>query len=412
MNGTHEVLTLLGACLPLFSSLIWMLMIVLSVHDSRTRLERRIKNTILWYYIFMAVVWISMLLYTYAPPLVLWLNIPAYLAYMLAPIQFYRYICELSETLQLKPFSLWHYALPVLIVSILGIWSFFVPWDVQTGLVESRGQISSEYPAYSRYFLSKPMMRVIFVTVYTILSLLRIRRYYRIIGRETDKYSRPAHWVMGLMGLVSVMLLITVPSALLPRGEIITSWLVLAIAFFLVGEDFIIGYNVICRNFLLYIPSVKERMDKIENGSKKHKREAVNRLRESQKEIEPVQSSYTGVKLTKKRFEDYIKSCKSWLDPNLKITNLVSPLDTNRTTLSNFINKTYGVNFNRYINRLRLAELDRLMSLSSNAGKTVDDLLYKAGFATKRNYMRAKEAEQNNNPNRNSKDTAGKENAK
>lgn len=411
MNGTREILALLGACLPLFSSLIWMLMIVLSVHDSRTRLERRIKNAILWYYIFMAVVWISLLLYTYAPPWVLYLNIPAYLAYMLAPVQFYRYICELSETRQLKPFSLWHYALPVLIVTVLGVWSCFVPWDVQTGLVESRGQISSEYPAYSHYFLSKPIMRFVYVAVYTVLSLWRIVRYYRTIGRKTDKYAKPARWIMGLMGLICAILLTTVSAVLLPRGEIITSWLVLALSLLLVIEDFIIGYHVIRRNFLLYIPSIKERMDKMENGSEKQKRRSVSRPQQSQSETEPVQSPHTGVRLTKRRVEEYIKSHKSWLDPNLKITDLIVPLDTNRTALSNFINKTYGVHFNRYINSLRLAELDRLMSLPSNAGKTPDDLFYKAGFATKRNYTRAKEAASGNAPNPDGKDAADKKNA-
>ncbi len=131
-------------------------MITLSVHDSRTRLERKIKRTVLRFYIFLAISWTALLLYTYIPSVSLYFNVAVYLAYMLTPVQFYRYVCELSETAELKPFSSWHYALPVLIVSVLGVWSFFVPWDVQLGLVESRGQFSPEYPVYSRYFLFKP----------------------------------------------------------------------------------------------------------------------------------------------------------------------------------------------------------------------------------------------------------------
>ena len=44
------------------------------------------------------------------------------------------------------------------------------------------------------------------------------------------------------------------------------------------------------------------------------------------------------------------------------MTDLVEDLDVNRTVLSAFINQTYGMNFNRYLNRFRLRELDRLRS--------------------------------------------------
>ncbi len=270
MTQTREILALLAACLPLFSAIIWMSMTALSVHDSRTRLERTIKRTVMWLYIFLAITWISLLLYTYAPPSMLYLNIPAYLAYMLVPVQFYRYVCELSETPELKPFSQWHYTLPVLIVSALGVWSLFVPWDVQVSLVESRGQISPDYTAYSRLFLSKPLVRCIYVFIYTPMTLVRLVRYYRAIGRKSDRHPRPERWIIGLMGFVVVILLITVPSIFLPRGELITSRFVLALAFLRTGEDFIIGYNVIRRNFLLYIPAVKERIDKMESACRKY----------------------------------------------------------------------------------------------------------------------------------------------
>ena len=172
--------------------------------------------------------------------------------------------------------------------------------------------------------------------------------------------------------------------------SLITSWFVLALAFLRTGEDFIIGYNVIRRNFLLYIPSVKERMDTMESAPQKRRPE--NLTPQHLDETGFIQLPQTGVRVTKKIFEDYVTSRRLCLDPNVKMTDLVEPLATSRTTLSNFINKTYGMNFNRYINSLRLAELNRLLALPSNAGKTADDLFHKAGFASKRNYTRAKEA--------------------
>ncbi len=390
MTQTREILALLGACLPLFSAIIWMAMITLSVHDSRTRLERRIKRTVLWLYIFMVINWLSLILYTNTPPLSPWINVAALLAYTLSPVQFYRYVCELSETAELRPFSMWHYALPVAIASVLGIWSLFVPWDVQVGLVESRGVVSPGYTIYSRLFLSKPVLRMIWVFVYTIFSLARLWRYYREIGRRGNKYPRPVRWITGLVGFVVVIMLITVSTMALSREEVITSALLLALGFLRTGEDFIIGYNVIRRNFLLYIPSVKERMDRMETAPRRGTRTAGSPTPPDA--AAPVRIALPGVKLTKKRFEEYITQRRLWLDPNVKLTDLVEPLGKSRTTLSNFINKTYGMNFNQYINSLRLTELGRLMALPSNAGKSAADLFYKAGFASKRNYTRAKEA--------------------
>ena len=48
------------------------------------------------------------------------------------------------------------------------------------------------------------------------------------------------------------------------------------------------------------------------------------------------------------------------------MTDLVEDLDVNRTVLSAFINQTYSMNFNRYLNRFRLRELDRLRSHPAN----------------------------------------------
>lgn len=390
MNETRETLALLGACLPLFSALIWMTMTALSVYDSRTELECRIKKTILWYYIFMVLVWLSLLFYTYIPAPTAYLTVPACLAYLLTPVQFYRYICALSETRKkLKPFFLWHYALPVLIVFVLGVYSLFVPRD---------------------YFFSILLMGLVSVTVYTVLSFVRLQRYYRVTAERTNKHFKPAHWIVRVMGLTAMLLLFTIIALELPGGEIITSWPMLSIALILVVQNFIMGYNMIRRNFLLYIPSVKKSMSETDTGLKKQKHKRSPQ--QLQNEVNALQDSQSDTGLTQKKFEHYISSHKSWLNPGLKITDLVLPLETNRTSLSNFINKVYKVNFNRYINRLRLAELEWLLSLPSNAGKTADELFHKAGFASRRNYIRAKMAEQNDNSNKDSNHTTDKEDAK
>jgi YesN/AraC family two-component response regulator len=62
-------------------------------------------------------------------------------------------------------------------------------------------------------------------------------------------------------------------------------------------------------------------------------------------------------KLTRKQFEKYMQNARPYLKSDLKITDLVSDLQINRTYISSFINSEYGMNFSNYINTLRLMSL-------------------------------------------------------
>ena len=84
--------------------------------------------------------------------------------------------------------------------------------------------------------------------------------------------------------------------------------------------------------------------------------------------------------LNKKIFEQYVVGKKMFLNPHLRLTDLMEVFNTNRSYLSRFIND--------YINRLRLKELERLMKLPSNRGKTVTRLYPKAGFGNYQVYLR------------------------
>lgn len=95
-----------------------------------------------------------------------------------------------------------------------------------------------------------------------------------------------------------------------------------------------------------------------------------------------------------KLFEKYISTQKPYRNPKLRITDLAETLHTNRTNLSALINKTYGMNFSRYINRLRLAELESLRSDSKYTSWSEMDLVGKAGFSNYRGYKRFKKSEE------------------
>ena len=90
------------------------------------------------------------------------------------------------------------------------------------------------------------------------------------------------------------------------------------------------------------------------------------------------------------QLEAYMQKNKPYLNPKFKITDMTSALNTNRTSLSTLINRVYGVNFSRFINRYRLHELQQLKLNPANKKLSEEDLVSKAGFSDFRGYLRVR----------------------
>jgi AraC-like DNA-binding protein len=104
-------------------------------------------------------------------------------------------------------------------------------------------------------------------------------------------------------------------------------------------------------------------------------------------------------KLTAQALDEYFKLKRPYLDPEFRLTDLAEATGVSRTELSTFINSTLGMNFKRYVNRWRLAEYERLMSLPSNELKNPYRILPLAGFSDSRHYNRAVEQEKEHETN-------------
>lgn len=202
----------------------------------------------------------------------------------------------------------------------------------------------------------------------------------------------------GWSGLISTNSLLPLACGLilvLPQSCTVLSPLYLFSILFFVVSGSVLGYTIISRYFIQFMISsdkktsiIHEAVEEAEVYTiKRYKRQIVK----TEKNTERKQGA---ISLTRKRFEEYFRESKPYLNPDLKITDLVEPLKANRTVISNFINQTYGMNFNRYINGLRIKELQRLQKLYSNESKEISKLLSKAGFTSMRNYTRAISAEQ------------------
>ncbi len=401
------------ACIPCFSALTWFAILLIARYDSYTLSERNIKHTLLWFYGFATFMWFSFFVYHYRPAGFVYLNSFLYAAALLMIVCYYRYIHQLTSPDICQNISVWHYLVAVLAPGALLIWSFFVPLEVQEALVTGRGQWVAGYEAYSMLFLSKPFVLFVYGAVYTVAATRRLLAYYAEARKKEDTPIRLTHWVLLLMGIAVTLLLFVLFILLTPRSRLASMGGVAVLIGLSCVQHLVLGYNVICRNFLLYL--VKEEEEAPEapqpEGRQPDTPQPDDSGPYSAEPSEPLQLSkrtYTrtsevslspqgklvSAPLTQKRLEGYMRDSKPYLNPKLKITDLVTPLKTNRTAISNFVNQTYGVNFNGYVNHLRLKELERLQQQASNAHLEVSQLITMAGFADMRHYRRALEMQQ------------------
>ncbi|MBO6797636.1 helix-turn-helix transcriptional regulator [Maricaulis sp.] len=77
-----------------------------------------------------------------------------------------------------------------------------------------------------------------------------------------------------------------------------------------------------------------------------------------------------------------------WREPRLSLAEIASKLRISQRDASRAINLHGGQSFSRYVNRFRVAEVDRLMADPDNDRRTVIELAYEAGFNSKSAFNR------------------------
>jgi AraC-like DNA-binding protein len=97
--------------------------------------------------------------------------------------------------------------------------------------------------------------------------------------------------------------------------------------------------------------------------------------------IEKKQSDLTDAQSEKARkLEQWMQTEKPYLNPNLKLIDLMQVLPMNRTYLSEFINTTYGCTFYQFVTRYRIEEAKRLMRECPEL--KLADVAARSGFAS------------------------------
>jgi AraC-like DNA-binding protein len=346
------------------------LLIGFSRRDCLTREEWRLKNIVVVYFSMLGLSWFAMFCYYFFSEGLVILNVPCFAAFLLSVVFLYRIIRFLTRLGLPEDFPVVHYITPCVIAVAFMVWSFFVPFDVQVEIILSRQLvIPGEYAVFSRFFTSKPALRLFFVIIYFILTCLLLVRYYRKASATDCLMRKPARWVVFLIMLMLISMLSSMVGTFSLREKLFTRLWILIASLCASGKYVLLTYHIIRRKYLLYVvrPAVAT--------GKRSMSKSGHRV-------------FTG-ELTHERLENWFREEKPYLNSDLKIADVVEAMNVNRSVISSFINKKYGLNFNQFVNRWRLKEIERLAKLS---GADVTRLYAKAGFSELRQYYRARKA--------------------
>jgi AraC-like DNA-binding protein len=102
----------------------------------------------------------------------------------------------------------------------------------------------------------------------------------------------------------------------------------------------------------------------------------------------------------KNRVKEAIEHKKMYQDPELTLSDLANELGTNASFLSKVINRSFGLNFNDFINQYRVAAVKEKLTDPANAHLTIMSLAYDAGFNSKATFNRAFKKHTGENPSK------------
>jgi len=338
--------------------------------DCLSKEERKLKNIVIAYLLSNVIGWFALFTYYFAKEEVfVILSVPMIASFLFSMVQLYRIIRLLTRLGQPEHFPKFHYVLIGVITALFLAGLLYFPMEVQVAIVKSRQtMIEGEYAAYSRFFTSKPLIRLVFQLIYSVVIFLLFRDYYRKIQKTDNQVRKPAHWVLFMAGLLLITIFSSLVALFVPRDTIFSNLWLLCTSFGSSGLYILLTYHIIRRKYLLYvIYPVKRKIVITEGGYRKRFGQ-----------------------ITRERLETYFQEKKPYLNPEYKITDLMEDMDVNRNAASAFINKTYGVNFNRFLNQWRVDELKRLLSLPGNEKKSAASLYRQAGFSELKQYYRVK----------------------
>jgi AraC-like DNA-binding protein len=98
-------------------------------------------------------------------------------------------------------------------------------------------------------------------------------------------------------------------------------------------------------------------------------------------------------KASRRKFKNHLRKLFEkdliYKNPELKISDIACKLNTNRTYISSFINSEYGCSFSTYVNRHRVNVAKEMLSDEKNRNFSLEHIATLAGFGSLHSFIRA-----------------------
>jgi AraC-like DNA-binding protein len=333
---------------PVVSALLCGIAVSFSVPDSRTRVEHNLKITAIFYFLFNACAGLGLFIGQFLPALFIRISPLFFLSFLLFNVHFYHMIYLVTPRQTKERFGHFHFTLPLIIALVI---------FVVRNIIEEFNPIADD-------FIIRFLLKLGYLLFYTVLTMRRLYIYQREMAENLQR-AIPTQ----LVYIIIVCSLLTLFSTLItlvdqPSRFSVTFWTVLS-AFSLFVMHIEIAYHLSADPFRAY-----------------------------QLSNEPEEVHQYKGEITSQLLEHYFHKKKPYLNADFRIADVVKELDVNRTLVSGFINRTYHVNFTRFVNRWRLDEITQ--RLGDNAQIPTEPVVQAVGFTDLKHYRRAKQQEEEN----------------
>jgi AraC-like DNA-binding protein len=337
------------------------MMLLDAFRPDKNRQERQLRLFLSLTYTVGALCWMGLVLYTSNHRAFVYYHTVFLLTLMLDQVLIYRFVHIITATERNQRFNRLHFVLPAALTAISALSSLNTPFDQQMAAIYGESGGDSWFAAV---YSATGVVFILYNTLYPLLGLWRICRYKRnIVDYSADVQRTSLNWLAVMQALT--LLTVPVPLAGLLLGVDVFSgfWSSMqgTLPTFIVYP--VLCYNLLSDNYVIIAPD---------------------------DDTLPVKA----VEIVPRRFSQYMREKKPYLNPKLRITDVAAGLNTNRNYVSAFINKEYGMNFSCFINRCRLEELDRMRLSPKNKDMTNMELVLGAGFSCYRSYLRVKSEEE------------------
>ncbi|WP_346861732.1 hypothetical protein [uncultured Draconibacterium sp.] len=419
---TEELIRIAILLCPVFSSLFAILILLIDIKGLYGRILR-LNYYLVAYFCTALLSWFSAILYFYAPVVYMFINWILMLVFMLMQIFFYGFIFEVTRINHKEKFSRYHYFSPVLLSLFLLTISLMTPAREQLNAIQSKGIYTSGSKFFFYLNYSKIALRQVFVLVYAMFGFKRLLRFQRFVKHFSSNEEKSSlRWVSTLLFFSIILGLTPLLKLFSSRDEMVDSPIAVILVLFLVFQYAYLCLHVIKRErFIIDLSGGTSEIKKIEQDRKwfhpkldttdhekvlcdeteiKTKDENIEPIGESCEVWEPMLPLGSGTDekegslylkkniLSRESFDRFIQIEKPYLNADLKITDLVQILHVNRTYISSFINREYGVNFSAFINKHRLQEYIVLKKMPEYSKTSKSELAELAGFNSYRSFQR------------------------